>query len=174
MTESVPETRPTGEKVLFRARTHAKILVPTVTIQILLLVAHVVAWWLWPESTGVAEVDQWGPLAVHALILTLEVYYVVVPLLRWWHTTFTVTDQRIEMTWGILHKNVRELGISRITQVNVERSLLDRMFGCGTIVLTDAGSPVPVHLADVPRVHHVRALLDELRFRFAERHTPNT
>lgn len=170
MSEPVHETRPTGEKVLFRARTHAKILVPTVLVQALLLAAHLIAWWLWPESTGVAALDEWGPLAVHSVILVLEVYYVVVPLLRWWHTVFTVTDQRIEMTWGIFTKNARELAISRITQVNVERSLPDRMFGCGTIVLTDAGSPVPVHLADVPRVHHVRQMLDDLRFQ-GGRHT---
>lgn len=164
MTEPVHETRPTEEKTLFRARTHAKILVPALAVQAALLVAHVAIWKLFPSSTPWPWLDAWGPVALHSIILTLEVYYVVVPFLRWWHTVFTITDKRIVMTWGILRKQTRELMHSRISSVDVDRGLLDRMVGCGTILLYDAGGPVPVALNDVPRVHHVRDMVNRLRF----------
>ena len=152
------------EQVLFSSRTHAKILVPTLFIQGLLLGVHLVLPTIWPSATGIAPLDDWGQLAVHAIVGLLELVYVVVPLLRWWHSTFTVTTHRVSMGWGTLHKHSRELATTRITQVNVERGLLDRLFGCGTIVLRDAASAEPVRLADVPHVHEVRRLIDDLRF----------
>lgn len=158
---SVPHTT---EQTLFSSRTHAKILVPALFIQGLLLGVHLVLPSLWPDETGIGPVDDYGQMTVHALVLLLELTYVVGPLLRWWHSVFTVTDRRVSMSWGMFTKHSRELAISRITHVNIERGLLDRLFGCGTIVLRDAASIEPVRLADVPHVHQVRQLVDDLRF----------
>lgn len=154
----------TPEQTLFSSRTHAKILVPALFIQGLLLGVHLVLPSLWPDETGIGPVDDYGQLTVHALVLLLELTYVVGPLLRWWHSVFTITDRRVSMSWGMFTKHSRELAISRITHVNIERGLLDRLFGCGTIVLRDAASIEPVRLADVPHVHQVRQLVDDLRF----------
>ncbi|WP_162802116.1 PH domain-containing protein [Ornithinimicrobium murale] len=154
----------TAEQTLFSSRTHAKILVPALFIQGLLLGVHLVLPTLWPDDTGIGPVDDYGHLVVRALVVLLELTYVVIPALRWWHSVFSVTTNRVSMSWGVFTKHSRELATSRITQVNVERGLLDRLFGCGTIVLRDAGSIEPVRLADVPHVHQVRQLIDDLRF----------
>lgn len=158
---SVPYT---AEETLFSSRTHAKILAPALFVQGLLLGVHLVLPTLWPDDTGIGPVDDYGQLAVHVMVFVLEVTYVVIPLLRWWHTVFTVTDRRVSMSWGVAHKHSRELATNRITHVNVERGLLDRLFGCGTIILRDAASTEPVRLADVPHVHQVQRLIDDLRF----------
>lgn len=156
-------TATTMEEALFHQRTHAKILVPTVITQALLLACHVLAVMYLPR-TGLAQVDAWLPLVVHGLILVAELVYVIVPLLQWWHSTFTITTRRIEQAWGVLSKHSREIPISRITQVSVSRGLIDRLFGCGTLILHDAGSPEAVELHDVPHVQQARDVLDGLRF----------
>lgn len=151
------------EEVRFHQRTHAKILIPTVIVQALLLGAHVAAVMFLP-TIGVDEVDDWAPTVVHVGIVLFELIYVVVPLLRWWHSTFTITNRRIEQAWGIIAKHSREIPVGRITQITVSRGLVDRLFGCGTLTLHDAGSGTSVQLHDVPHVLRARGILDELRF----------
>ena len=53
--------------------------------------------------------------------------------------------------------------LRRINNVNYERSLTDRMLGCGTLILeTAAGQPLT--LPDVPKVERVHVAITELLF----------
>lgn len=151
------------EEIRFHERTHAKILVPTVVMQVLLLAAHIAVVMYLPRW-GIEQVDSLLPTVLHLAIASFELVCVVVPLLQWWHSTFTITTHRIEQAWGVLAKHNREIPIQRITQVAVSRGLIDRLFGCGTLVLHDAGSDTSVQLHDVPHVRQARDLLDQLRF----------
>ena len=89
--------------------------------------------------------------------------WVVAPYLRWLTTTYTLTDRRIITRRGILHKSGHDLPLSRINNVAYERSLLDRMLGCGTLILTTAAE-APVALHDIPDVEGVHVLMTELLF----------
>ena len=80
---------------------------------------------------------------------------VLVPLLRWWTTTYTVTNRRLITRRGILNKIGTDLPLNRIHEVSSERSLLDRMLGCGTLNVATAAEDGTVVLADVPDAEHV-------------------
>ncbi len=88
------------------------------------------------------------------LALILFVAFSVLPFLRWWTTTFTVTNRRLITRRGILNKSGHDLPLIRINNVEYQRSLLDRMLGCGTLTLTTAAED-PLTLHDIPDIERV-------------------
>jgi Predicted membrane protein len=160
-----------GGTVLAHVRTHPKVLFQPVVIQLVLIAAHIAVSMFWPETFGIKEVDEWGQLVVHGALLLAELVYAIAPVVRWWNATFTVTDQRLEQKWGVLYKHAREISLDRIASVEVERGILDRIFGCGTIVAYDAtlvgmgqSKAQGIRFNDVPRVKHVKELIDSARY----------
>ncbi|WP_051171992.1 PH domain-containing protein [Microbacterium indicum] len=171
----------TGEVLLARVRTHPKMLFWPAVLQLALIAIHVVIALFWPRSTGVAWFDEWGQAGAHVVVAIVEIIYFVVPLSKWWCTVFTLTNLRVERRWGVIWKRSREIPLARITSVEVQQGLLDRIFGCGTIVFHDAaivppadygpldeptgdGPMVGVRFLDVPRVRSFRGLVDQARF----------
>ncbi|TDP89560.1 PH (Pleckstrin Homology) domain-containing protein [Leucobacter luti] len=173
---------PGAETVLWSGRTHWKILAGPALVQLVLIAVHVALAMFWPSSTGVTWVDAWGQLAVHSIVLMLEIWYVVVPVMRWTHSTFTVTSRRVTRRWGVLYKHSREIPVDRIVSVAVERGIIDRLFGCGTLVFHDAAAGMQpqthgawnkgnigeqtagVRFHDVPHVFKVQKLVDQTRY----------
>jgi uncharacterized membrane protein YdbT with pleckstrin-like domain len=110
--------------------------------------------------------SAWNPVALWIEIgaaLLVVVIWVLLPFLRWRTTTYTVTNRRIITRSGILNKTGHDLPLSRVNNVAYERSLLDRIFGCGTLVLT-TGAENPVTLHDIPNVEDVHVTMTELLF----------
>mgnify|MGYP002148486531 CR=1 FL=1 len=56
-----------------------------------------------------------------------------------------------------------DLPLTRINNVAYERSLTDRMFGCGSLVFTTSAE-APVVLNDVPKVEEVGVAISNLLF----------
>ncbi len=149
----------TDEHEILHTRTHAKALI----LPAAALVAVGAA-----VGAGAALVPQdyrpTGQLAIVALGLALVVWWVLVPFLRWRTTTYTVTDRRLITRRGILARTSLELPLNRINDVASERSLSDRMLGCGTLNVSTAAEGGMISLPDVPDVEHVHAEMTELLF----------
>lgn len=154
-------TTSTGEEVIFSARTHAKILIGPIIIQAVLITIHVLIHNELP-TFGHEMIDQWLPVVLHGILAVFQLIYVLVPVLRWIMTKFTLTDQTVRMSHGILSRRTREIQVSRITQVEMERSLFDYIFGCGTILLHEASGTGYVKLDDVPQVVRAKRELDSM------------
>lgn len=172
----------TVETPLLSLRTHPKVLVKPAFAQLLLIGLHILVARFFPADTGVAEINQWGPVVLHSIIALIELAYVLVPTLAWMNARFTVTDRRLEEHWGVLYKNAREIPLDRIASVTVERGILDRIFGCGTLIFYDSaltgghvggssplsqrsgGDTVGIRFTDVPHVLHVQQVIDQARF----------
>lgn len=103
-------------------------------------------------------------LVVAAFGLGLAVWWAVLPFLRWTTTTYTITNHRVISRSGILSKIGKDLPLMRINDVSYDRSLLDRMLGCGTLNIQTAADGGPVVLTDVPDVEHVHVEMSELLF----------
>ncbi len=148
----------TDEAELLHLRTHGKALVwPVVALLVIAVAAGVAV---------AATPSRWQPWAIwveFGLAAAALAAWVVAPYLRWLTTTYTLTDRRIITRRGILHKTGHDLPLSRINNVAYSRSLLDRMLGCGTLVLTTAAE-APVALHDIPDVEQVHVLMTELLF----------
>src|SRR3546814_20190408 len=57
---------------------------------------------------------------------------------------------------GIIAQKGRTIPLNRISGVDFEIDLTDRIFGCGTLVVTDASEAGRVELHDIPRVEKVQ------------------
>lgn len=155
----LPERFLGSEEVeVLHLRTHGKALVAPALV---LLVVAVVS------GIGLAAIppawQPWAGWAGFVVVAAILLAWVVAPYLRWLTTTYTLTNRRIITRRGIIHKSGHDLPLSRINNVAYARSLLDRMLGCGTLVLTTAAE-APVQLHDIPDVEDVHVLMTELLF----------
>ena len=82
--------------------------------------------------------------------------------LLWRTTAYEVTTKRMRLRDGILTRNGRDIPLSRITDVSFRKSLLDRLLGCGTLVVESAGEHAEIVLRQVPHVERVSATLFQL------------
>lgn len=109
------------------------------------------------------EAEPWGPWSVLALAGLLFLALCLLPVLRWWSNTWTLTTRRLIHRQGILTRTSHDLPLTRINDIASERGLIDRLLGCGTLKLTTAAED-PVWMRDVPHVEDVHVLLSELIF----------
>jgi uncharacterized membrane protein YdbT with pleckstrin-like domain len=98
------------------------------------------------------------------LAAALIVWRVVWPFLNWLTASYTVTNRRLVTRAGIFTRIGRDIPLYRINDVKYERDLLDRMLGCGTLVISDASQQGHSILPDVPHVEKVHLLITDLLF----------
>ena len=146
------------ETVVLHLRTHPKALILPGIMLIALLGAVLIGWTLMQPST-----QPWVGWGVTAVSLLLFVVFVLVPYLRWRTSTYTLTNRRVITRHGIVSKSGHDLPLTRINNVTYDRSLMDRMLGCGTLRFTTAAE-APVTLPDVPDVERVHVVMTELLF----------
>ena len=147
-----------GEEVVLHMHTHAKALIWPVVALVVFSAALGVGIALLPPSS-----QPWGTRVAVGLFVVLVIWVVLIPFLRWLTSTYTVTDRRIITRRGILNKTGHDLPLRRINNVNYERSLTDRILGCGALVLeTAAGQPLVLH--DLPKVERVHVVINNLLF----------
>ena len=91
------------------------------------------------------------------------VWFLVGPFLRWLTTTYTFTNRRFIKRSGFIAKEGRTIPLNRISGVDFEIGVIDRIFGCGTLVVSDASTDGSVQLHDIPDVEKVQLQVsDEL------------
>ena len=147
------------ERVVIHTRTHAKVLILPAVALVLLSLATGFGAAVMPETAR--PVSQ---LVVALVGLVLAIWLVVLPFLRWWTTTYTVTNRRLIMRSGILTRVGKDMPLMRINDVSYQRSLLDRMLGCGTLYIQTAAEGGTIKLDDVPNVERLHVEMTELLF----------
>ena len=132
-----------GEHLVFTVRTHIKVLFGRFVVTLLVLVA------------GFALGLHWhGTVRLWLILITLvvAVVWMAPPLLRWLFSTYTLTDQRLIEQQGIFSRSGRIIPLSRINDVSFEKSLGDRLLGCGTLIVHDASEQQGLRIDDIPHV----------------------
>jgi uncharacterized membrane protein YdbT with pleckstrin-like domain len=147
------------ERVVIHTRTHAKVLILPALALVLLSLATGFGAAVMPETAR--PVSQ---LVVALVGLVLVIWWVVLPFLRWWTTTYTVTNRRLIMRSGILTRVGKDMPLMRINDVSYQRSLFDRMLGCGTLNIQTAAEGGTIKLDDVPNVERLHLEMTELLF----------
>lgn len=144
-----------GESVVFSTRTHAKALLLPLLI---LVVALGLAAWLTNVTDGIFVNGGW--VVAGLLILVFAVW----PFLNWLASTYTVTTRRLITRHGVFTRTGHDIPLNRISDVSYERDVIDRMLGCGTLVVSDASEVGRVELPDVPRVEQLQLKISELLY----------
>ena len=141
------------EEVVMALRPHWKEMVGPVLV---LLVTCPVATYL---ATIVPEgsAQKWLRLAVLVVAVLVVLRFVIWPFLKWLTTSYIVTDRRIITRVGVVARTGRDMPISRVNDVTFSHSgLLERILGCGTLVVESAGERGQLVLRDVPHVEEVQ------------------
>jgi membrane protein YdbS with pleckstrin-like domain len=146
-----------GEQVVFDVRTHWKALIlPFLALILLLAVSVFVDRAI---ENGTVSAGVW--IIILGLILWLSVW----PFLNWLVASYTVTNRRLITRYGVITRRGHDIPLSRISDVAYEKHLLDRLLGCGTLVISDASTNGQVPLHDIPRVEERQRVLNDLLHR---------
>ncbi|HEX3897718.1 MAG TPA: PH domain-containing protein [Mycobacteriales bacterium] len=109
-------------------------------------------WFSLPDDSA-RKILRWVILAAALVIL---IWWSVRPFLNWLTTRYVITDRRVLMRHGVLSRNGRDVPLTRVNDVSFNRSVVERMFGSGTLVIESAGDRGQVSLSDVPHVEEVQ------------------
>lgn len=140
------------EKVVRNLRPHwRKVAGPVVLAPIVVGLASY-GWFSLPDDSA-RKVLRWVILAAALVIL---IWWSVRPFLFWLTTRYVVTDRRVLMRHGVLSRNGRDVPLTRVNDVSFNRSVVERLFGSGTLVIESAGDRGQVALSDVPHVEQVQ------------------
>lgn len=156
-----------GEHVVVSCRTHVKALFGPSILLLIVLVGGIV---LTVLEIGNDTVDKTINYAAWVLMAVVVVWWVVKPFLTWWSTTYTFTNRRLMFRTGFIAKEGRTIPLNRISGVDFEIDLTDRLFGCGTLVVTDASEAGRVELHDIPKVEQVQKVVSAELHRQANSH----
>lgn len=140
-----------GEEILVSTRTHIKALFGAMAVFVLLLAVGVVAQVYISNRT--INLIIWG------LVVVAMVPWVLVPLLRWATASYTFTDRRLITRQGIITRTGHDIPLARISDIAYERGLIDRLLGCGTLVISDASTHGSVVVHDIPDVEQTHRIV---------------
>jgi membrane protein YdbS with pleckstrin-like domain len=147
-----------GEQSVEVLRPHWKTLVGPVLAAFLIVAAVLVGEVLVPSGRE-AAIER---LAAAVVAIALLIWWLMYPLLRWRATRYELTTKRMRLRTGVVARNGSDIPLSRITDVSFRKSPLDRLLGCGTLVVEAAGEHAEIILPQVPHVERVSATLFQL------------
>lgn len=148
------------EQVVATMRTHWKALVMPVVLCAFVIAIGIFLAMIAPEG----DYQSWLRLAILIVAVVLIAGGTLWPILTWATATYTLTNRRLITRRGVITRTGRDIPLTRINDVSTERGLLDRIFGCGTLVIESAGQRGRIVLHDVPHVESVHLRMSELLF----------
>lgn len=156
----LPERRPAAEEqVVHVCHPHWRRLVLPVAALVGVVLAAGVGMYAVPGDYRYAGIAR---LTIAVVALVAVVLWSLVPYLRWRSTVYTLTTQRFRVGTGILHRAQDDVPLAQVVGIGSAQNLLERLLGCGTLIVESAGERGELRLRDVPRLHQVRAELFRL------------
>ncbi|MFC7275681.1 PH domain-containing protein [Paractinoplanes rhizophilus] len=145
------------EEVVLHLHPHWKTALRPALVVLLALVTAAFAWVMLPQNTG-------GLLGFGVVALIMGYYgirYGVAPLVVWRCTHYVVTNERVLLQDGVIARERRDLPLNRINDHLLTQTVLDRLFGSGTLTIDSIGDQAAV-LTAVPHAHQLQTALYEL------------
>ena len=146
-----------GENLIISTRQHPKALFVPILMLVLFLAIGVLG------QTFVDDDDLgWLRLTIWVLCLLGILWFTGRPFLAWLTTVHGITDRRIITRWGIITRRGHDIPLARVSDISIEINLIDRPFGCGSLLITDPSTYGDVRLNDVPHVEETQRRINEL------------
>jgi uncharacterized membrane protein YdbT with pleckstrin-like domain len=143
-----------GEHVVIHKHPHWKMLIFPV-FWLLVVVA------LGTYLAGLVVDQSWASIAWIALAVigvVLILWLTIAPVVRWRTTHFIITSDRVMYREGVFKRTGLDIPLARVNSVRFEHSLMDRVLGCGTLIIESA-SDEPLEFDDIPSVEKVHTML---------------
>lgn len=143
-----------GETIVISTRTHPKALILPILALVVLLAVGVFV------QTAIDE--RIVSLVVWIIVAVGVVWFVLRPFLIWLTATYAITTRRLITRHGVITRRGHDIPLTRISDVAYEKDLIDRLLGCGTLIISDASTHGQVALPDIPRIEKVQRDLSDL------------
>ena len=143
-----------GETVVIDTRTHVKALIfPIFMLVVFLAIGTFVQ----------VKIDE-GILTTGAWIVVGLgiIWFVLRPLILWATATYTFTDRRLITRTGVIVRRGHDMPLARISDIAYEFGPIDRLLGCGTLLISDASTHGTIKLHDIPRVEETQRRVNQL------------
>lgn len=152
-----------GEHAVFLLRTHPKVLFVPACLWLLWTAAAAAVFLFVPRDLG----QGWVQIGLQVLTFCLAVHYTYWPILQWRKRVYVVTTKQLLVREGVLYKKSLSSQLSRVSDIQVERGILDRIFRCGTLVMVnsangDALNSNRIVFSDVPNALAVEQTLKDM------------
>src|SRR5215472_3751524 len=129
-----------------------------VVLQLSVAAALIAVFFLPQDSTELWPVR----LVIGAAALVAAIAWFGVPFLKWRTTIYEMTNRRLRLREGIVTRSGRDFPLNRITDVSFQQGLVDRIFGCGRLIVESPGEQGQLVLTEIPDVQRVQGVLFEL------------
>jgi membrane protein YdbS with pleckstrin-like domain len=146
------------EQVVLLLRPHWKTLVRPLLVAVVLVVAALIVEVIIPAG----RYSDAGRLAIAVIAILALMLWLIAPLLRWRMTTYELTSRRLRVRNGVLTRRGRDIPLARINDVSFEQGPIDRVLGCGRLVVESAGEHGQIVLTEIPHVETVHSTLFRL------------
>ncbi len=142
------------ERLVLVLRQHVKVLI----VPFLILLLSVAA------AAGVAllSVNIWVQVVLWAILAIAALRWSAWPWLVWWNTVYAITSRRLILRSGVLNRQGHDMPLSRLNDVSFQHNVIERMLGCGTLIVESAGERGQLLLNDIPKVELVQRTLYRL------------
>ncbi|HVQ86880.1 MAG TPA: PH domain-containing protein [Actinomycetes bacterium] len=139
-----------GETIVYDLRPHWRVLFyPAVALiaivfVVVLVISNIPSGWTWA---------LWAVAAIAAFLFVL---WVVAPVIRWATSQYVFTNKRVIVRTGIVARQGRDMPLQRINDVHFHYGVIDRMLGCGDLIVESAGETGQMHIRAVPDVELIQ------------------
>jgi membrane protein YdbS with pleckstrin-like domain len=143
-----------GETVVVDTRTHVKALIFPIFMLVLLLAVGT-----WAQTQVDEDLVSNG---AWVLVAAGIVWFVLRPLIIWATASYTFTNRRLITRSGVIVRRGHDMPLARISDIAYEFGPIDRLLGCGTLLISDASTHGTVKLHDIPRVEEVQRQVNQM------------
>ncbi len=147
-----------GEEVVLRLHPHWKTVLRPVLI-LAVTVAALLAVLIFLPAGHASAIPR---LALGVIALIIVLIWFAVPLLRWRTTSYELTNRRLRLRAGILARSGRDFPLAKISDVSFAQGVLDRVLGCGRLIVESPGEHGELVLTEIPQVQDVQSTLFQL------------
>ena len=147
-----------GEHLVLRLHPHWKTILRPLLILAATIAALLIVLIFLPSMHNAALVR----LAIGVVALAIAGAFTAVPLLRWQTTSYELTTRRLRLRAGIITRTGRDFPLTRISDVSFAQGPLDRLLGCGRLVVESPGEHGQLVLTEIPSVQRVQSILFQL------------
>jgi uncharacterized membrane protein YdbT with pleckstrin-like domain len=139
-----------GESVVYDMRPHWRVLFfPAVALVLLvfgtvLLLSQVPSGW------------DWGNWLIIGGALVAFVLWVVRPVVVWATSQYVITTRRVIVRSGVIARQGRDMPLARVNDVHFNFGVIDRILGCGDLIVESAGETGRLLITAVPEVEVIQ------------------
>lgn len=138
------------EHIIYDMRPHWRVLFyPAVALVAIVFVTVLLIGFI-PDSAN------WARYIVLAVALIALIRWVITPLIRWATSQYVVTNRRVIVRTGIIARQGRDMPLQRINDVHFNVGLVDRVLGCGNLIVESAGETGQMRISAVPDVELIQ------------------